>query len=417
MKTYSVMVRFPSFYRDFFCIGPACTDNCCHSWPIEIDKEHYMRYKAEKKPEFSALCSKYVHRIKKDATLQRYGRLSLDPQGRCGFQDSDGGCRIIRMIGEESLSDTCCLYPRRKNTFLPNCWEISLAMSCQEVVRKGVLAPQMIHFETDTWQFSEKDPLYTAVPTGLGSKGQFASPPQWGDALRTVCIHLMQMREYPVSHRITALFLLMRRLDNLAEHGNDAYIPQETIRFLQSIQQGGLTDFFKTLDYYPDVHAIAFLVPLGHLLAGRQSEVSTDLLALLRPYLEQDIQGNAVAGRSAATALLTHIREKADPLMETYAVWVENYFVNYMFSVCFPFIYRGNGYSFQDHGLLLIQQYAMLRCLLSTVPNEQAPEDSFTNTMVHTARLSQHGNFLADLHSMIRTLQIADNSQLLYLLR
>lgn len=416
MKKSTVTVRIPEYYRRFHCIGTECSDNCCHGWPIDIDKQHYLQYKAEKNPEFAQICGKNVRRIKKDATQQRYARMALDEEGRCGFQDRDGGCRIVRLLGESCLSNTCTIYPRRKNVFCSDSWELSLAMSCEEAVRIGVLAPEEITFVTETMTFSENDPLFAAVPTGIGPKGQSAEPPSWGASLRTVCISLMQMRQFRVSERIAAIFMLLRRLDKQIAVGQETRIPLETIRFLQSIEQGGLTGFLDSLNYSQDACLAALRIPIGHLIAGRQSDVSRQFLSFLTPYLEWDSQGNLCASRAAAQALLEQMHHRK-PEIEEHAVWMENYFVNYLYSSLFPFLYRSDGYSFEEQGLLLIQQYALLNCLLSTVPEQQDQETRFVKAMVHTARLSQHGDFPGDLRSLIQALHIRDNAHLLCLLK
>lgn len=415
MNKHTVTVYTPSYYRNFHCIGPTCSDNCCHNWPIEIDKQHYLQYKAEKNSEFSQMCNTIIHRIKKDATPQRYAHMALDEAGRCKFQDADGGCRIIRLLGENFLSTTCATYPRRKNSFTPRSWELSLAMSCEEAVRIGVLAPKSITFVTESMVFSEKDPLFHMMPTGIGKKGQVTEPPSWGASLRTVCISLMQMRQFRISERIAAVFLLMRRLDKLVNMRQEAGIPLETIRFLQTIEQGGLTHFLESLNYCEDAFLTALRVPTGHLIAGRRSDASRQFLSFLMPYLEQDSQGNYYAGRAAEQALLDQIR-RTKPQMEEHAVWLENYFVNYLFSTMFPFYYRSSGYSLEEQSLLLIQQYALLSCLLATT-QQPTIETQYVKAMVHTARLSQHGDFSGDLRNLIQTLHIHDSAHLLCLLK
>ena len=39
-KIKEIDIVQPDFYPAFGCIGPACTDNCCHSWLVTVDKEH-----------------------------------------------------------------------------------------------------------------------------------------------------------------------------------------------------------------------------------------------------------------------------------------------------------------------------------------------------------------------------------------
>lgn len=416
MEKGTVTVRYPDYLFHFRCIGPACSDNCCHSWPIEIDKAHYLRYRAQKNAEFAALCAKYLHRIKKDATERSYARLSLDGQGRCGFQDADGGCRIIRLLGEDWLSETCCLYPRRKNEFVPDQWELSLAMSCEEVVRLGVLRQEEIRICTEVRHFDEKDPLFLLPPTGCGRKGSVTAPPAWGDTLRTVCIKLMQLRELSLQERLAALLLLMRRLDRLVAAGQEQAVLPETLRFLQSIEQGAAGEFLKALEENLPAQLTALQIAMGHILAGRTGTATEAFVSFLAPYLQGDAQTGLRAGKAAAEALLQQLHRRADPAIGEHAVWMENYFVNDMFSSMFPFGNRGNGYHFEYHALLLLQQYGILRCLLATLPGED-PRQRFTKAMVHTARLSRHGDFAGDFRALLESFRIPDGMIMLYLLK
>lgn len=415
MENREMVLRYPDFYFDFHCIGPACADNCCHSWPIEIDKAHYLRYRGQKQPEFAALCGTYLHRIKKDATDRTYARLSLKEDGRCGFQDEDGGCRIIRLLGEDWLSDTCCLYPRRKNMFVPGVYELSLAMSCEEMVRLGILRQKEVRIVTEKRTFAPSDPLYLLPPTGWGPKGSTVPAPEWGDTLRTVCIKLMQLHQIPLEERLAALLLLMRRLDRLLAAGQEAAVLDETLRFVQNIQQGAMVEFFSALEVDPRARLAVLQLPMGHILAGRAGSSSEAFVRWLSPYLEGDAQTGLQAGKRSAEALREQIRSRAADL-EAHSMWMENYFVNYMFSSMFPFGSHTGGRNFEYHALLLLQQYGILQCLLATLPQED-PRERFTKAMVHTARLSQHGDFAGDFARLLETFRISDPMAMLYLLR
>lgn len=410
-----IRLQYPDFYPQFCCIGPACSDNCCHSWPIEIDKDHYLSYRAGKDPEFAALCGTYLHRIKKDATDRAYARLSLKEDGRCGFQDSDGGCRIIRLLGEGWLSDTCCFYPRRKNVFSPGLWELSLAMSCGEMVRLGVLRDAEITFRTQEKALSGDDPLHRLQAAGTGPKGAVIPPPAWGDTLRTVCIKLMQLHDIPLKERLAALLLLMRRLDKMLAAGHEDAVPGETLRFLQGLEQGSIREFLKALNENPAAELAALQVSMGHILAGRAGRAGEELLRFLAPHLEGDGKTGCRAGRAAAQAL-HQLCAQAEPFLEDHAMWMENYFVNYMFSCMFPFGNRGNGCSFEDHALLLLHQYGILRCLIAANTCGDAAE-RFTEAMVHTARLSQHGDFRADFRKLLEAFEVREPMAMLYLLK
>lgn len=419
MPNHTVRVRRPMFYKDFACIGPDCSDNCCHTWEIEIDKAHYLRYRKEKNPEFAALCARTVHRKKKDATENAYARLSLDAQGRCGFQDEDGGCKLYRLLGPDALSRTCALYPRRKTAFFPQQWELSLSMSCGEAVQLGVLQPERVDFETVELTVADSDSLWQTQATGIGQGGRTAAPPAYGQALRDGCIRLIQCRKYTVAERIMAVILLMKRVDRLAAGGNGSQIPAQVEGFLSSVESGGFAGFFDRLDYHREAHLAAMQAPLGHMLSGRQGDIPQKLLRHMTPYLEPDGNGEPCAGLKAVQFLLDQVQQRADPFWEAHQVWMENYFVNYLFSSMFPFLYRAEGIGFEAHGHLLAEQYALLRLTLAVLAGNEAEANQAlaSRAFVYVARLSQHGDLGQDMKQLFQALHIHGTAHAAYLLR
>lgn len=417
MTTHTIRVLRPTFYKEFSCTGPACTDNCCHSWQIEIDKAHYLRYRGEKNPVFAALCAKTVHKKKKDASEPAYARLSLDEHGRCGFQDQDGGCILYRLLGPDAMSRTCTLYPRRKAEFIPDNWELSLSMSCEETVRLGVLDPFRVEFEETELVLSEDDPLWMTQSAGIGKNGKCTEPPKYGQALRSACVRLMQCRRYTVAERILAITLMGKRADRLILAGGESRVPMELEQFLYSMENGGFSGFFERLDYNKEAHQAAFQLPVGHLLGGRQGTVRQVLLEWLTPYLEPDASGQLCAGPRAQAALLERVKQYGDPVLTAHPVWVENYFVNYLFSSLFPFLYRQSGLSFEQHGLLLVEQYALLRIAMAVLPEVLDPRTKMTQAIVHAARLSQHGDLGGDMKQLFQTMRVQETAHAAYLLR
>lgn len=118
----TVTITQPAYYKEFSCIGPACTDNCCHNWVITIDKRHYLQYMGVTDPAFHEQCKKAIRRNKKCTGTADYAIMQLD-DGRCVFQDADGGCGIFRKLGEDALSDTCTVYPRIQTRIDEDHWE------------------------------------------------------------------------------------------------------------------------------------------------------------------------------------------------------------------------------------------------------------------------------------------------------
>ncbi len=413
-----VEILQPAFYEKFACIGPSCTDNCCHTWEINIDKEHYLLYKAQQDPSFRSLCSRVVHRRKKDGTPEQFASLALDEDGRCGFQDPDGGCRIIRALGPQALSHTCTLYPRRKAQFLPGIWELSLSLSCTEAARLALFSQEKTEFVSRTRSVDPHDPLDAMPPLGIGPGGKPVAPPVYGSPLRQVCLELIRCRDYQLPERILAVGLLLRRVDRLLKDGRDGEIPAMCAGFLTSVQKGEFQGFFQRLEYHPEAHQAAMRLPVAHLLGGARKPVLRHLWQALEPWCAADpATGEYQAGREALDFLIKTGKEKGDPILESLATAAENYFVSYLFSSMFPFLYRAEGLSFEHNGILLAEQYALLRLLLALAPQAPCPEDQLIQAVVSLARLSQHSDLGGDLLRLTRAVQLDGLAHAAYLLR
>ncbi len=40
-----MILRTPSFYKDFKCIAGACPDSCCQGWEVDADEQSLEYYK------------------------------------------------------------------------------------------------------------------------------------------------------------------------------------------------------------------------------------------------------------------------------------------------------------------------------------------------------------------------------------
>ena len=40
-----MILRTPSFYKDFKCIAGACPDSCCQGWEVDADEKSLKYYK------------------------------------------------------------------------------------------------------------------------------------------------------------------------------------------------------------------------------------------------------------------------------------------------------------------------------------------------------------------------------------
>ena len=418
MKKNEIQILEPSFFKDFSCIGPACSDNCCHSWELAIDKAHYLQYKSERNPEFKELCNHYIKRCYNGSSPERFAILALKEDGRCGFQDEDGGCRMIRLLGPDSLSTTCALYPRRKAQFSPNVWEFSLSLSCATAAQLALFSQEQLEICSYTKEIDPSHPLDRIPPLGVGRNGVFSPPPAYGSVLRRTCMSLVSCRQYQLKERILAVGLLLKRVDRMIASGAATRISEFCQQFLFSVERGDFADFFGHLEYLPKAHRAAMQLPAAHLLAGARQPVLEHLKDVLIPWCEVNpVTGEYQAGERAMDFLIENAVKKGDPLLNSLEIPAENYFLNYMFSGLFPFLYLSEGLTFEQNGILLAEQFALLRLLLSLGDKEQSSKEQMVQAVVALSRLCQHADLGKDLSTLSRTLQLDGLAHAAYLLR
>lgn len=95
---------YPDIYRDFYCIGSDCKDNCCKmGWDIEIDEDTYNFYKNLG----DELSQKVAANIYEEDSCKYMGQ-----QDGCPFLNEEGLCSLLLKYGEDKISDICREHPR-----------------------------------------------------------------------------------------------------------------------------------------------------------------------------------------------------------------------------------------------------------------------------------------------------------------
>lgn len=116
----------PDFYDDFHCLASACRHSCCVGWEIDVDEESLRRYRQTRGAIGRAL--------RENIALTPTPHFRLTEDERCPFLRSDGLCRLILTLGEDSLCDICALHPRFFNDY-PGREEAGLGLCCEEAAR------------------------------------------------------------------------------------------------------------------------------------------------------------------------------------------------------------------------------------------------------------------------------------------
>ena len=101
----NIKKRYPTYLKEFKCIGGACEDSCCIGWNIDIDKITFRQYYKVKDEKMKKMFQKNVHNNEyKTSDDVDYGQVKLKKDKRCPFLDEKNYCIIQSNLGEEYLS-------------------------------------------------------------------------------------------------------------------------------------------------------------------------------------------------------------------------------------------------------------------------------------------------------------------------
>ncbi|MBO5266472.1 MAG: flagellin lysine-N-methylase [Ruminiclostridium sp.] len=124
----------PKYYDKFKCIGGKCTVSCCERWSIDWYGHEIKKVKdANPSDELKELLEKsFKEKLDtfnfSDLRTDEEKRYSiiLKENGNCPFHNEEGLCMIQKELGEEYLSETCTIYPRKhfihKENIIRSCY-------------------------------------------------------------------------------------------------------------------------------------------------------------------------------------------------------------------------------------------------------------------------------------------------------
>ena len=118
-----MILRTPTFYKDFKCIAGACPDSCCQGWEVDADEES-MRY-------YMTLSGDIRDKIDNVLDKDEFGNtiFRLAEKKRCPFLNKENLCDMHIAIGGEHTPYTCRTFPRFINNF-GGTRELGISFSC-----------------------------------------------------------------------------------------------------------------------------------------------------------------------------------------------------------------------------------------------------------------------------------------------
>lgn len=118
-----MILKTPSFYKDFKCIAGDCPDSCCQGWEVDADDASLEFYKT--------LTGDIRNRIDSVLDYDEFGNtiFRLADKKRCPFLNDENLCDMHIAIGGEHTPYTCRMFPRFINDF-GGTREMGVSFSC-----------------------------------------------------------------------------------------------------------------------------------------------------------------------------------------------------------------------------------------------------------------------------------------------
>ncbi|MBC8061681.1 MAG: flagellin lysine-N-methylase, partial [Clostridiaceae bacterium] len=142
----NIKMRYPTYLKEFKCIGGKCKDSCCVGWDVDIDKITFKQYYKIEDKQMRRMVQRNIY--KNDDYVSPdidYGKVRLKSGLRCPFLDEENYCIIYSKIGEGYLSNGCTSFPRITN-IVDGCYEMSLDVACLEAAKILLLKEEGIEF-------------------------------------------------------------------------------------------------------------------------------------------------------------------------------------------------------------------------------------------------------------------------------
>jgi len=348
----NIKMRYPTYLKEFSCIGGKCEDSCCIGWDIDIDKVTFRQYYKVKDKEMKRMFQKNIRN--NDYYLSPdvdYGKVKLKNGKRCAFLDEENYCIIYSKIGEEYLSNVCTCFPRIINK-VDVCYEISLDVACPEAARIILLKEEGIGFK-ESYETLGKHIISSDIETS--SKEYDNSPIKYFKEIREVSVKIIQNRKFDLSKRLYILGDFIKKLEDelkykysnvtrfIMEYDMDSIsLPYERDQLSYIVQM----DFFKKmlgfLNVSKEVDSLSFKEHTKEIITGFKFNEGEDISKHSELYIKA-------------------FEDYTERFMNNNSYIFENYLVNFMYNYMFPF---SESDLIFDGYIMLLVRYSFIRFYL-----------------------------------------------------
>ena len=243
MSNQSIILQ-PKYVADFQCAGSKCDAKCCRNlWLIDIDRETYKKYQRIKNP---SMRKKILTSMQPSITRVGF-KIKFNENGACPLLCEDNFCYVQKNLGEDALSETCKLYPRRLNK-IGNYQFRVLSMTCPVAAEQALLSPygmelQQLSCEDDSaaWELAVKNTHSKEVSDDLAAVHIMMGG-----------LAILQNASYTFEQRLVLLGLFLDRVEDCQQ---DVEAVASLIEYYNSdVFQQEILVLWDEWHYYPIAH-------------------------------------------------------------------------------------------------------------------------------------------------------------------
>lgn len=382
----------PHYLQKFSCIGQKCEDNCCYGWGVYIDKDTFYKYRNINNVELKNDLRKNVSRNRSTPNNEAYGKLKMDKNCKCVFQE-DGLCKIQKVMGAEYLSNVCSTYPRMSN-IVDGVIETSATVSCPEIARLALLNPDIMEFD----EFEDQKTTKKIIVKEINSKNirNENNIIKYFWNLRVFSISLVQNRQYKLWERLILLGLFCKAVQNEIDNEKIESIPKVISLYENIIKDISIKEEIKNI-------SSKSMVQINIIKKINDSRLMGQVPSkLYLKCVEEFLNGLQIY----ETSNIEDISPKYDkayklyyePYFKDHEYILENYLVNYMFRNLFPF--NSNGNIFDDYCKLVIHYSLIKMMLIGMSAYHKKLEDEIVIKLIYSfSRTIEHTNTVNDVFS------------------
>ena len=240
----NTIILQPKYVADFQCDGSKCDAKCCRNlWLIDIDRETYKKYQRIKNP---SMRKKILTSMQPSITRVGF-KIKFNENGACPLLCEDNFCYVQKNLGEDALSETCKLYPRRLNK-IGNYQFRVLSMTCPVAAEQALLSPygmelQQLSCEDDSaaWKLAVKNTHSKEVSDDLPAVHIMMGG-----------LAILQNTSYTFEQRLVLLGLFLDRVEDCQQ---DVEAVASLIEYYNSdVFQQEILVLWDEWHYYPIAH-------------------------------------------------------------------------------------------------------------------------------------------------------------------